>query len=158
MKLSNKKKIKELYEDCERKHKFIEDIRKHANKHLGKAKNDLRIAKKEFENNGRDWAIIKADYSIFHAGNYLLLKNKGFFCKNHPCLLIALKHHKLISGEFYKKLVKIHKRLSDFGFDLTFQLKELGQYDFYEWKRITKEDVKLGIRTAEIFIQFAENA
>ena len=155
---NNPEKIKNYYENCERRHKYVEGIKEHADKHLRKAKHDLSRAIKELEDSCWDWTVIKAYYSIFHAGNYLLLKNKSFFCKDHSCLLIALEHHKLINESLYKELSAIHENLSNiFGFDLTFQLRKLGQYDVYEWEEITEDDAKLIVLIAKKFIQFAEN-
>lgn len=156
---AEKERITNFYESCEKRHKFVEGIKDHAEKHLRKAKHDLSRAIREFEDKCWDWTIIKAYYAVFHVGNFLLLKNKGFFCKDHSCLLIALEHHELISKELYKELSDIHEKLSGiFGFDLTFQLRKLGQYDVYEWEKITQDDARLIILIAKKFVQFAENA
>lgn len=151
--------IKNYYENCENRKKFVRGERDNYKIHLKKAKHDLFRAIKEFEDKCWDWTVIKAYYALHHASNALFLKKEGLFCKDHSCLIIALKFHKLISEEQFKELSKIHESFSDiFGFDLTFQLRKLGQYDVYEWENIKEEDAKLIIEIAKKFVAFIENA
>src|SRR3989338_346277 len=155
----DKERIKIFYENCEKRHKYTSAVREYADKHLIKAKHDFSRAVKELEDKCWDWTVIKAYYSIFHAGNYLLLKKKGFFCKDHSCLIIALEYNGLLDNKIYKELSDLHESLADiFGFDLTFQLRKLGQYDVNEWENITEDDAKLIVHIARRFIQFVENA
>jgi len=154
----DKERISKFYENCERRHKYVSGIKEQAGKHLRKAQHDLYRAEKELADNCWDWTVIKAYYSIFHAGNYLLLKKKGFFCKDHSCLLIGLQYHDLIDEKLYKELSELHESLSDiFGFDLTFQLRKLGQYDVVEWEKITSDDAKLIIYIAKKFLRYVED-
>ncbi|MBU0760147.1 MAG: hypothetical protein KJ858_00485, partial [Nanoarchaeota archaeon] len=100
MKIENKlpkekEKVRKFYENCEARHKYVPAMMEQAEKHLIKAKHDFSRALSELDDRCWDWTVIKAYYSIFHAGNFLLLKSKGFFCKDHSCLLIALEHHDL---------------------------------------------------------------
>jgi len=152
------KGISSFYENCEKRKKFIEADKDNHEKHLKKAKHDLFRAVREFEDKCWDWTVIKAYYAIHHAANSLLLKKKGFFCKDHSCLIIALKHHELIKDELFKELFDLHESLSDvLGLDLTFQLRKLGQYDVNEWEKITEENAKLVVSIAKKIISFAEN-
>ncbi|MEK6826085.1 MAG: HEPN domain-containing protein [Nanoarchaeota archaeon] len=149
--------IEKFYQNCEKRKKFIAIDKDNYKKHLKKAKHDLYRATKEFEDNCWDWTVIKAYYSIHHAANALLLKEKGFFSKDHSCLIIALKYNNLIENELFKELSNLHESLSDaLGLDITFQLRKLGQYDINEWENITKEDASLTLSVAKKLISFAE--
>src|SRR3989344_9057051 len=159
IKLPNKKEgIEKFYLNCQKRNKFIHGDKEFYKKHLKKAKHDLYRALKEFEDKCWDWTVIKAYYSIHHTANSLLLKEKGFFCKDHSCLIIALKYHNLIKEDLFKELSKLHELLSDaLGFDMTFQLRKLSQYDVYEWENISEKDASLVVSVAKKFISFVEN-
>ncbi len=154
-----KENIDNFYENCKKRKKFIIGSKDNYKFHLKKGKHDLFRAIKEFEDECWDWTVIKAYYSIHHAANALLLKKEGIFCKDHSCLIIALKHHKLLSEDISKELSELHESFSDiFGLDLTFQLRKLSQYDVYEWENIKREDAELIIKAAKKIISFTENA
>ncbi len=159
IKLPNKSKsIEKFYKNCEKRKRFIEADKKFYKKHLKKAKHDLYRAKKESEDDCWDWTVIKAYYAIHHAANSLLLSKKGFFCKDHSCLIIALKHYDLIPEKLFDELSKLHESFSDIlGLDLTFQMRKLGQYDVNEWENIHEKDAKLILSVAKKFISFVEN-
>jgi len=152
------RRIEKFYVNCEKRKKYIEGKKEYADKHLKKAKHDLFRATREFEDGCWDWTVIKAYYSIHHAGNALLLKKKGFFCKDHYCLIIALKHYDLVGGDLFEELSKLNDSFSDIlGFDLTFQLRKLGQYDVNEWENIKESDASLILTVAKKFVSFVEN-
>ncbi|MEA3329529.1 MAG: HEPN domain-containing protein [Nanoarchaeota archaeon] len=152
-------KIEKFYLNCENRRKFIEVNGKFSDKHLKKAKHDLYRAIKEFEDKCWDWTVIKAYYAIHHSANALLLKKKGFFCKDHSCLIVALKYQNLIDESLFDELSKLHESLSDvLGLDLTFQLRKISQYDVNEWENIKESDAFLIISVAKKFVGFVENA
>ena len=159
IKLPNTEKgVKKFQENCEKRNKFIQGNREFYKKHLKKAKHDLYRAVREFEDQCWDWTVIKAYYAIHHAANSLLLRKKGFFCKDHSCLITALKHYNLIPDNLFSELTELHESFSDIlGLDLTFQLRKLGQYDVNEWENIKKEDSELIISIAKKFVVFVEN-
>lgn len=151
--------IEKFYQSCEQRKKFISTAKESFKNHLKKAKHDLYRAIREFEDKCWDWTIIKAYYAIHHAANALLIRKKGFFCKDHSCLIIALKYFNLIKEDLFKELSKLHESFADIlGLDLTFQLRKLGQYDVIEWEKITEKDASLIISIAKKFISFVENA
>jgi len=153
-----KQSVENFYFHCEKRKKYIEGKKEYAVKHLGKSKHDLFRATREFEDNCWDWTVIKAYYSIHHAGNALLLKKKGFFCKDHYCLIMALKYYNLVEEGLFEELSKLHESFSDiFGFDLTFQLRKMGQYDVNEWETIKEDDASLILSVAKKVVQFVEN-
>lgn len=149
--------IENYFESCKRRKKFVNSDPESSFKHLKKAKHDLNRAIAEFKDNVWDWSIIKSYYSIHHAGNALLLKNKGFFSKDHICLIIALKLFNLIDKELFLKLKSIHERFSDtISLDLTFELRKISQYSVDEWEDLTKEDARKVLELAKEFVSYVE--
>ena len=154
-----KESIEKFYLNCEKRKKYIEGRKEYAERHLKKSKHDLFRAVREFEDKCWDWTVIKAHYAIHHAGNALLLRKKGFFCKDHYCLIIALKHYDMVGENLFGELSKLHESFSDtLGFDLTFQLRKMGQYDVNEWENIKESDASLILSVAKKFVSFVENA
>lgn len=149
--------LKNFFRACNNKRKFISDVKDHYKKHLRKAKHDFLRAEAEFNDSCWDWTIIKAYYSIHHAGNALLSKKKGFFSKDHYCLIVALKYWNLINNTLFEKLINSHEHFSDIlSLDIAFQLRKIGQYAVDEWEQLTKEDAELILNLAKEFIIFVE--
>jgi len=152
------KTIGRFYLNCEKRKKFVAVGKENYKKHLKKAKHDLYRAEKEYEDKCWDWTVIKAYYAIHHSANALLVREKGFFCKDHSCLIVALKYYNLIKEGLFKELLDLHDSLADaLGLDLTFQLRKLSQYDINEWENIKEEDASLTVSVAKKLISFVEN-
>ena len=147
-----------FFSNCEKKKKFVKDVKGHYIKHLKKAKHDFSRALDEFEDECWDWTIVKSYYAIFHAGNALLSKKKGLFSKDHSCLISALKVWNLIGNELFSKLVKVYERFSDtLSIDLTFQLRKISQYDVDSWEDLTKKDARLVLEVSREFVKWVES-
>ena len=56
------------------------------------------------------WAVTKAYQSLFLMCNSILVKKRGFYSKDHNCLIIALSNENLIPEEI---LLRIHNLLKD---------------------------------------------
>lgn len=152
-----KESIKKFFLNCENRKKYVNDTPEHYKKHLKKAKHDLARAIAEFEDECWDWTIIKAYYSIHHAGNALLSKNKDLFSKDHSCLIIALKYYELIEKDLFEKLLFLNERFSDIlSLDFAFQLRKIGQYSVDEWEQLKKEDAELILNVAKEFVKSIE--
>ena len=149
--------IKNSFASCDSRKKFVADVAGHYKQHLKKAKHDFSRGEEEFKELCWDWTIIKAYYSIHHAGNALLSKQKGVFSKDHSCLIIALKYWGIIDQAFFDRIIKIYEHFSDaLSFDIAFQLRKIGQYSVDEWENLTKEDAELILNLAREFIRFVE--
>lgn len=149
--------IENYFRSCKRRKKFVNSDPERSFKHLKKTKHDLNRSIAEFEDNVWDWSIIKSYYSIHHAGNALLLKNKDFFSKDHSCLIIALKVLNLIDKKLFLKLKKIYERFSDvLSLDLTFELRKISQYSVEEWEDLTEEDARKVMELAKEFVSYVE--
>lgn len=152
-----KKSIKNFYESCVLRKRFIKVENSDFIIHLEKAKHDLHRAIKEFEDNCWDWTIIKAYYSIHHAANALLIKKAGFFSKDHICLIVSLKYLELITNEFYYELRGLYSRFSDFSaFEMVYSLRKVSQYNVIKWKELSRDDAKIVLEFAKRFVRFVE--
>ena len=150
-------RIKNAYENCSTLKKFIIVGNQEFFLHLEKAKSDLSQVIVDYEKKTWDWTIIKSYYATMHALNALLVKEKGFYAKDHFCTILALKFFELIPPELYEKLRKINARFSDFtGFDVTYVLRKISQYDVVKWKDLTKEDAESVYFLAKEIISFVE--
>ncbi|MDO8656705.1 MAG: hypothetical protein Q7K45_05700, partial [Nanoarchaeota archaeon] len=77
--------------------------------------------------------------------------------KDHFCVLLALKHFDLIPADLYLKLREIHTTFSDFtGFDVSYTLRKIGQYDVVQWKQLTQEDAQSVYSLAKEIISYVE--
>src|SRR3989344_340722 len=149
--------IKSSYENCFSKRCFIEVDNREFSAHLEKAKSDLARVKNDYQQESWDWVIVKSYYSIMHAFNALLVKEKGFFSKDHFCTILSLKYFELVPREMYLKLRNIHTKFSDFtGFDVTYSLRKISQYDVYRWKEIAPRDAEAVYQLAKEVVSFVE--
>ena len=150
-------RIDKSYKNCEQRKRFIHVNKKEFSAHLEKAKSDLTRIENDYNSKAWDWVVIKAYYAIHHAINALLIKVKGFYSKDHFCSILALKHFELLSADLYLNLRKIHSKFSDFtGFDVTYSLRKIGQYNIKKWKLISKSDAESVYSFAKELISFIE--
>jgi len=151
------KAMENFFLSCQEGSKFVTDLPDYYKKRLKKAKHDLKCAIEEYQNKNWDWTIIKAYYSIHHAANSLLSKKKGFFCKDHSCLIVALKYHSLINERLFSELASIYEGFSDtLTIGLTFELRKIGQYEVDKWEDLTEEDAKTVLETSKKFVSYVE--
>lgn len=152
-----KKGIENAYGNCRRLKRFISVEEDEFESHLEKAKSDLSKVKADFDTEGWDWAIIKSYYSVHHAINAMPVRFKGFYSKDHICAILALKYFDLLSEDLYTELRKIHTKFSDFtGFDITYALRKISQYDVKKWKQVSKEDAEAVHGFARKLVSFVE--
>ena len=153
----SKEKIEKSYTNCEKLKKYVAIGNSEFVSHLEKAKSDLSSIETDFQQEKWDWVIIKAYYSIHHAINTLLIKFLGFYSKDHFCSILALKNFELIDEDTYKKLKNISTKFSDFtGFEISYSLRKISQYDVEKWKQISKEDASKVYDFAKEFVAFVE--
>lgn len=152
-----KEGIEKSYKNCEESRKYTILSKEEFKSHLEKAKSDLSRIQVDYDDEAWDWVIIKAYYAIHHAINALLIKFLGFYSKDHFCAILALKNFELIPQDAYEKLRKISTKFSDFtGFEVSYSLRKLGQYDVEKWKQLSREDaLKIYDFTRE-FVSFVE--
>jgi uncharacterized protein (UPF0332 family) len=108
------KALKKDYTNCEKRRKFI-IINKEAYKdYLDECQSDLASAEKDLENGSLKWSLIKIYQALFLLCNALLIKNLGFYSKDHKCLITALMKNGLISKGLQNNLTRITKNKSFF--------------------------------------------
>lgn len=150
-------RIKNSYSNCAASKKFISVGEKEFTAHLEKAKSDLSKVKSDYDKEAWDWTIIKSYYATMHALNALLVKEKGVYAKDHFCTVLAAKYFNLLPEELYEKLREINAKFSDFtGFDVTYTLRKISQYDVVKWKELTKEDADSVYSLAKEVVSFVE--
>src|SRR3989344_175374 len=72
--------------------------------YIKEAYSDLKSAEKE---DNEKWAITKAYQSLFLMCNALLVKNLGYYSKDHERVVIALMKNKIIASKTIEKISKI---------------------------------------------------
>lgn len=153
----NKTSVFKGFCNCRKLKKYIITSNKEFIVHLEKAKNDLYKIKSDYENEAWDWVIVKAYYALHHAINSLLIKFRGFYSKDHFCAILALKNFDLVPQNIYENLRKISVKFSDFtGFEISYSLRKISQYDVIKWKQLSKEDASKIYNFTKEFVSFVE--
>lgn len=108
-------------------------------KELKVGREDLKRAKKTFDELDFKWATIQAYYAMFHLAKALLFA-KGYREKSHACLKFAIQALYVDEGILEQKFVD--------DFDTTMLLRETADYksDF------SKEGAETATENAEMFL------
>jgi len=64
-------------------------------------------AKRDLDENDLYWAVVKVYQSVFFILNALLIKEFGFFSKDHKCLLTGLLKKSLVDKNVSSKILKV---------------------------------------------------
>ena len=91
-----------MYDKCLKK--FVKVNKENYLDYIKEAYSDLESAEKE---DNEKWAITKAYQSLFLMCNALLVKNFGYYSKDHECVVIALMKNKIIASKTIEKISKI---------------------------------------------------
>ncbi|MBI5871463.1 HEPN domain-containing protein [archaeon] len=152
-----KKAVEHAYSNCAKLKKFVTVSSNEFTSHLEKAKSDLSSIGADYKDENWDWVIVKSYYAMHHAINCLLVKLMGYYCNDHICAIITLKHFELLPDSLYLKLRNINAKFSDFtGFDVSYSLRKISQYDVRKWKNISKQDAEAIYKVAKELIAFVE--
>ncbi|MEK6834887.1 MAG: hypothetical protein AABX61_01340 [Nanoarchaeota archaeon] len=100
--LPKDKKLETVFKRCEKK--FVKVDKNNYIDYIKEAYSDLNSADKE---DNEKWAITKAYQSLFLMCNALLVKNLGYYSKDHNCVIIALLKNKIISDKTIEKITKM---------------------------------------------------
>ncbi len=98
------KALQNDYDDCERRKKFIEADKSSYKDYFDEALSDMASAQEDMNSEELKWALVKIYQSLFLMCNALLVKNLGFYSKDHMCLLTALMRHDIISKKTKDRL------------------------------------------------------
>lgn len=98
------KALERDYVNCEKRKKFIAIDKEAYADYLNEAQSDLGSAQRELETGNLKWALVKIYQSLFLLCNAILVKNLGFYSKDHKCLITALMKMELISKSALEQL------------------------------------------------------
>lgn len=144
--------LEKAYSDCEKRNTFRKIENKQFPDYLVRSQKDLASAENDYKNEDYYWSRIKAYQALFHMLNALLVKNFGYYSKDHGCILTALLKNRIITDEIATQLHLvvedvIKKRaetsqdalqdIDDFRIQRNFAL-----YKPKAWQEVTKEDIE----------------
>lgn len=98
------------YSACLKKKKFVLIDKTSYKDYFIESHPDLASAKKELEAGDLKWSFVKIYQSLFLLCNSILVKNLGFYSKDHKCLITALMKNKLIPENVLKSVKEIIKK------------------------------------------------
>ncbi len=148
----SEKALEKAYQNCEKKNKFRQTDSQTFQDYVVRSQKDLASADNDFKNEDYYWARIKAYQALFHMLNTLLVKNLGYYSKDHGCILTALMKNNIITDETASELHIVVESLSqnktvtskdalqdidDFRIQRNFAL-----YKPKAWEGVTKQDIE----------------
>ncbi|MBS3158846.1 HEPN domain-containing protein [Candidatus Woesearchaeota archaeon] len=150
------KALERAYLACESKKKLRKIDNNTFSDYVIRSQKDIASADNDFKNEDYYWARIKAYQALFHMLNALLVKNLGYYSKDHSCILTALLKRNIITDEIASKLHLIIEDVSkdnpadsaitsedaiqdidDFRIQRNFAL-----YKPKAWEEVTKKDIE----------------
>ncbi len=146
------KALENAYQDCEKRNIFRKVAKDSFSDYVTRSQKDIASADNDFKNEDYHWTRIKAYQALFHMINALLVKNLGYYSKDHGCILTALLKNRIITDETASKLQLVVKGMTesnaathedavqdidDFRIQRNFAL-----YKPKAWKEVTKEDIE----------------
>jgi len=144
--------LDKAYLNCEKRKKFKEVNEEAFPDYLVRSQKDLASAYNDFENGDYYWARIKAYQSLFHMLNALLVKNLGYYSKDHSCILTALLKSNIITNEtasrlhlIVESLIKTSKVSVEDAIQDIDDLRISRNFSLYKpkaWEEVTKEDIE----------------
>jgi uncharacterized protein (UPF0332 family) len=149
------KALEKAYQNCEKRNKFRKVDRLQFQDYVirsQKGQKDLASADNDFKNSDYYWTRIKAYQALFHMLNALLVKNFGYYSKDHGCILATLLKNKSITDEIAVQLHLMVEAVTKKGItssedavqdidDLRIQRK-FALYQPKAWKEVTKQDIE----------------
>ena len=144
------KALERAYQNCEKRKKFREIDSQRFQDYVVRSQKDITSADNDFKNADYYWVRIKAYQALFHMLNALLVKNFGYYSKDHSCILTALLKNNIITNETASKLHLVvedtvkettsEDAIQDID-DLRIQ-RNFALYKPKAWEEVTKEDIE----------------
>lgn len=150
------KALEKAYQNCEKRNKFRKVDRLQFHDYVIRSQKDLASADNDFKNSDYYWARIKAYQALFHMLNALLVKNCGYYSKDHGCILTSLLKNRIITDEIAvqlhlmvedvtkKKITSSEEVVQDID-DLRIQ-RNFALYKPKAWKEVTQLDIEEELR------------
>lgn len=148
--------LEKAYQNCEKRNKFRKIDSQQFQDYVIRSQKDLASADNDFKNSDYYWARIKAYQALFHMLNALLVKNFGYYSKDHGCILAALLKNKIITDEIAlqlhlvvedvtkKRITSSEDAVQDID-DLRIQ-RNFALYKPKAWEEVTKKDIEEELR------------
>ena len=146
------KALERAYQNCEKRNKFRKVDSQQFKDYMIRSQKDLTSADNDFKNGDYYWVRIKAYQALFHMLNALLVKNFGYYSKDHGCILatllkkniitdeIALQLHLIVWTATKKKITSSEDAVQDID-DLRIQ-RNFALYKPKAWAEVTKTDIE----------------
>jgi len=146
------KTLERAYQNCEKKNKFRKVDSQQFQDYVIRSQKDLASADNDFKNEDFYWCRIKAYQALFHMLNALLVKNVGYYSKDHCCILTALLKNNILTNEIAsqlhlvveaitkKSVTTVEDALQDID-DFRIQ-RNFALYKPKAWKEVTREDLE----------------
>ena len=142
----SKDAIERDYKDCIKGEKFKKISRESYSEYLLRSQKDLASAYRDLEAEDNNWAIIKSYQALFFVLNALLVKYRGYFSKDHRCIITALLKEQVISTAVAEQVDSVVKVLDEFkALDEVDDLRldrNKAMYSPTAWKDFKKQQVK----------------
>jgi uncharacterized protein (UPF0332 family) len=143
--------LEKAYQNCEERNRFRQVDKSSYQDYVVRSQKDIASADNDFKNEDYYWVRIKAYQALFHMLNALLVKNFGYYSKDHGCILTALLKNNIITDEIASKLHLIMENVTkneitsedaiqdidDFRIQRNFAL-----YKPKAWEEVTKKDIE----------------
>lgn len=100
----SEKALENDFADCVAHGVFVNVGRERFGEYVVRSQKDLASSKGDLDDGDFHWCVIKAYQSLFFAANALLVKNLGYFSKDHRCIITALLREKVISRKIADEL------------------------------------------------------
>jgi len=102
----NEKKLENEFKRCERSKSFVTIPKDSYLDYVKEAYSDLNSAEGELGKSDK-WAIVKAYQGLFLMCNALLVKNLGYYSKDHGCVILGLLKNRIIDNETLQRISSI---------------------------------------------------
>ncbi|MBI2668537.1 HEPN domain-containing protein [Candidatus Woesearchaeota archaeon] len=148
--------LEKAYQNCGKRSKFRKIDCQQFPDYMVRSQKDLASADNDFKNGDYYWARIKAYQALFHMLNALLVKNCGYYSKDHGCILaallkdkiitdkIALQLHVVVEDVIKRKITSSEDAVQDID-DLRIQ-RNFALYQPKAWKEVTEKDIEEELR------------
>ena len=110
----NEKKLENEFKRCERSKSLVIIPKDSYIDYVKEAYSDLNSAERELSKSDK-WAIVKAYQGLFLMCNAILVKNLGYYSKDHGCVILALLKNKIIDNETLQRISNILEKRDKLG-------------------------------------------
>lgn len=136
------KAIEADYEDCIKHNVFVKVSNESYQEYVVRSQKDVASAKNDFDTGYFYWCIIKAYQSLFFIANALLVKNLGYYSKDHRCIITALLKEKIISEKIADKISATFETKIAAEMDSIRLKRNSAMYQPDSWQSISKESAE----------------